>query len=174
MSPVLSPVACLAIVFGGSMVSLSVPLLTDSYEALLLAFCVFECLLGVYWPAIALVRSAEVSDAQRASTMAVFRVLLNALVVGVLLVAGRLPESVVFGLAAVMLAVCLACTRTLDGASDAPRGLNLQQSCKSEDHTGAEGSQLIHKQHSVAAVTPADADADSFARRSPTHSRNAS
>ena len=44
----------------------------------------------------------------------------------------------------------------------------------SEDHTGAEGSQLIHKQHSVAAVTPADADADSFARRSPTHSRNAS
>ena len=60
MSLVLSPAACLAIVFGGSMLALSVPLFTSSYEALLLAFCVFECLLGVYWPAIALVRSAEV------------------------------------------------------------------------------------------------------------------
>ena len=83
-----------------------------SYEALLTAFCLFEFLLGVYWPSIALLRSREVhpasttnkscamntslltarlrsrqlSDAQRSSTMAVFRVLLNALVIGALLI----------------------------------------------------------------------------------------
>ena len=33
-------------------------------QVLLLAFCGFEALLGVYWPAIALLRSSELSDAQ--------------------------------------------------------------------------------------------------------------
>ena len=42
------------------MVALATPLFTESYDALLVAFCGFECLLGVYWPAIALLRSTEV------------------------------------------------------------------------------------------------------------------
>ena len=65
-----------------------VPLVSEDYEVLLLAFCGFEALLGVYWPAIALLRSSELSDAQRSSTMSVFRSLLNLLVIGVLLLVG--------------------------------------------------------------------------------------
>ena len=60
MSFVLAPTFCLALVFIGSMVALATPLFTESYDALLVAFCGFECLLGVYWPAIALLRSTEV------------------------------------------------------------------------------------------------------------------
>ena len=76
-----------------------VPLVSEDYEVLLLAFCGFEALLGVYWPAIALLRSSELSDAQRSSTMSVFRSLLNLLVIGVLLLVGQLPERLIFGMA---------------------------------------------------------------------------
>ena len=41
--------------------------------------------------------------------MAVFRVLLNVLVIAVLLLASHLPEAYIFGFAVVMLGICLAC-----------------------------------------------------------------
>ena len=53
LSSRLSPASCLQIVFGGSAVCLSLPLLTDSYERTLLAFCGTRPL-GIYWPSIAL------------------------------------------------------------------------------------------------------------------------
>merc|ERR1719272_2556569 len=102
MSHSLSPSACLQVVFCGSALCLLVPLVSEDYEVLLLAFCGFEALLGVYWPAIALLRSSELSDAQRSSTMSVFRSLLN------LLLIGQLPERLIFGMALAMLLTCAA------------------------------------------------------------------
>ncbi|EOD18919.1 hypothetical protein EMIHUDRAFT_451271, partial [Emiliania huxleyi CCMP1516] len=57
-----SPTSCLGGVFAGSALCLLVPVVSSSYEALLLAFSAFECLLGLYWPAIALVRAGELDD----------------------------------------------------------------------------------------------------------------
>ena len=118
----LSPGACLQLVFGGSACALAAPLLTDSYELTLLAFCLFEALLGVYWPAIALVRCGSISDAQRASTMAVFRVLLNFLVITILPLAGGLPESLSFALAVGMLLLCLVFVEVVKEAELAKEG----------------------------------------------------
>ena len=56
---------------------------------------------------------SALSDAQRASTMAVFRVLLNLLVITLLPLAGGLPESYAFGLAMCMLLVCLCFIRVV-------------------------------------------------------------
>ena len=81
------------------MVLMAAPIFTSSYEILLLAFCGFEALLGVYWPSVAVLRSAEISDAERSTTMAVFRLPLNVLVVVVLLLVPLLREEFVFGLA---------------------------------------------------------------------------
>ena len=57
------------VVFGVSMVLMAAPIFTSSYEILLLAFCGFEALLGIYWPAIACLRCAQIDDSQRSSTM---------------------------------------------------------------------------------------------------------
>ena len=69
LSSRLPPSSCLRLVFIGSSLFLSAPLLTRSYELLLLAFCGFEALLGIYWPAIACLRCAQIDDSQRSSTM---------------------------------------------------------------------------------------------------------
>jgi hypothetical protein len=82
----------------------------------------FEGLLGIYWPAIALLRVDEISDAERASTMAVFRMLLNALVIAVLVAAGRMPEHAIYAVAVAMLLVCLGASRVLSRPSDARAG----------------------------------------------------
>ena len=119
LSAHLSPAACLQLVFGGSTLALAMPLLSDSYERTLLAFCVFEALLGIYWPAIAVLRCGSISDAQRASTMAVFRVLLNLLVITLLPLAGGLPEAIAFSIACVMLLACLGCIQVVKAAEGA-------------------------------------------------------
>jgi hypothetical protein len=64
LSEYLSPGARLQLVFGGSALCLAAPVLTDSYEYTLLAFCGFEALLGIYWPTIALLRCGSILDAQ--------------------------------------------------------------------------------------------------------------
>mmetsp|Transcript_7838 Transcript_7838/g.23493 ORF Transcript_7838/g.23493 Transcript_7838/m.23493 type:complete len:345 (-) Transcript_7838:587-1621(-) len=113
LADILTPIGCLGMVFAGSAVCMAVPIFSRSYEALLVAFALFEGLLGIYWPAIALLRVGEIADAERASTMAVFRVLLNGLVIAVLLAAGAMPEHLVYATAAAALLVCFGATRVL-------------------------------------------------------------
>ena len=80
------------------------------------------------------IRHAQVSDAQRSSTMAVFRVLLNVLVIAVLLLASHLPEAYIFGLAVVMLGICLACVIMLQPSTSAGRvGVRDAELARSED-----------------------------------------
>ena len=123
LSTCLSPAACLQVVFAGSALCLAAPLLTDSYERTLLAFCGFESLLGMYWPAIALLRCGALDDAQRASTMAVFRILLNVLVITILPLAGGLPEGVAFSLGAGLLLICLLCIRVVKAEEEEAKRL---------------------------------------------------
>ena len=66
-----------------------------------------------HWPSVAVLRSAEISDAERSTTMAVFRLPLNVLVVVVLLLVPLLREEFVFGLAVAMLGVCLVCVLSI-------------------------------------------------------------
>lgn len=108
LSARLSPSTILQLVFVGSASCLVSVILTTSYERALLAFCGFEALLGMYWPAIALLRCGALDDSSRASTMAVFRVLLNVLVITLLPFAGGLPEGYAWGLAVGMLLVWCA------------------------------------------------------------------
>lgn len=111
-----SPSVLLQLVFSVSVGCLVVPLLSSSYEIALLAFCGFECMLGIYWPAIALLRAGALDDAQRSSTMAVFRTLLNLMVVITLPLAGGLPEGYAFGVAIVLLLVCIGGIAAVDPA----------------------------------------------------------
>ena len=72
----------------------------------LISFCGFEFLLGIYWPGIALLRATALDDSQRSSTMSVFRLLLNLLVMTSLPLAGH--ESIAMGIAIGLLLVCVA------------------------------------------------------------------
>ena len=64
----------------------------ESYFVALFAFCAFEFGLGVYWPAMAVLRGELVPNSLRASVTSVFRVPLNVLVVMLLTAAGRASE----------------------------------------------------------------------------------
>eukprot|EP00241_Pyramimonas_parkeae_P016194 CAMPEP_0114276252 /NCGR_PEP_ID=MMETSP0059-20121206/138_1 /TAXON_ID=36894 /ORGANISM="Pyramimonas parkeae, Strain CCMP726" /LENGTH=517 /DNA_ID=CAMNT_0001396239 /DNA_START=93 /DNA_END=1645 /DNA_ORIENTATION=- len=54
-------------VFGLSVMCFAVPMVTSSYVATLVAFCVYEFGLGLYWPAIAILRANMVPDDIRSS-----------------------------------------------------------------------------------------------------------
>ena len=137
----LSPAATLQLVFAGSALCLAAPLLTESYERTLLAFCGFEGLLGMYWPSIALLRCGALDDAQRASTMAVFRVLLNVLVITILPLAGGLPEAVAFSLGAALLLICYGCIGVVKIEEEAARKQGLGRRRGGDEHgAGSKGN----------------------------------
>ena len=150
------------------MVLMAAPIFTSSYEILLLAFCGFEALLGVYWPSVAVLRSAEISDAERSTTMAVFRLPLNVLVVVVLLLVPLLREEFVFGLAVAMLGVCLVCvlsiqrgayTTDYEAASVPLKPLNGGGGSLTGSRRGSEGS-LAAKEAEAGEVLPTPSPPD--------------
>ena len=78
----------------------------ESYFVALFAFCAFEFGLGVYWPAMAVLRGELVPNSLRASVTSVFRVPLNVLVVMLLTTAGRASERALLLCCAAMMSVC--------------------------------------------------------------------
>ena len=78
----------------------------ESYFVALFAFCAFEFGLGVYWPAMAVLRGELVPNTLRASVTSVFRVPLNVLVVMLLTAAGRASERALLLCCAAMMSVC--------------------------------------------------------------------
>ena len=78
----------------------------ESYFVALFAFCAFEFGLGVYWPAMAVLRGELVPNSLRASVTSVFRVPLNVLVVMLLTAAGRASERALLLCCAAMMSVC--------------------------------------------------------------------
>ena len=67
-----------------------------SFQLVLGSFVAYEMCIGMYWPLISSLRSKHFPDSVRATTMTMFRMPLNFLVVLTLAYVGKLPESVVF------------------------------------------------------------------------------
>ena len=124
--------AILRAVFLGSTVVFAAPLLIESYSFTLLCFCAFEFGLGLYWPAMAVMRAELVPNYLRATMTSVFRVPLNVLVMGCLAFAGNASEPSFLTMCVVMMGSCLWFTRgTRTGKGNggmppgSPRGIAL-------------------------------------------------
>lgn len=120
---------CLCFVFAASVLCFLVPMFTDSYFGALLAFCMYECGLGLYWPAIAMLRADLVPDDIRSTVASLFRVPLNVLVVGCLLCIGRTSERVILLVCCAKLGLCFWCALRLYLAEKKRKGEDLQGGC---------------------------------------------
>lgn len=83
--------------------------ITASGVAQMLAFCVFELSVGVFWPSIMAMRANYVPEELRATIINVFRVPLNVFVCLVLGNVDALPLAALFGLCVLLLVATLAC-----------------------------------------------------------------
>merc|ERR1712228_656457 len=90
--------------FVASVCLVAVPM-TDSYEARLFYFIVFECCVGCYFPIIGALRGKYVPDNVRATIMNIFRIPLNVIVVIVLWYIDELGLTKVFVLASILLLI---------------------------------------------------------------------
>ena len=106
----------LRFVFMGAAAAFLVPLLAESYAVALASFCAFEFGLGLYWPAMAVMRAELVPNHLRATMTSVFRVPLNALVMACLAFAGNASEPSFLTMCVVMMTGCLAFTGRRGGA----------------------------------------------------------
>ena len=92
--------------------ALLLPLLAGSSTvATLAAFLLFEACVGMYWPAIGTVKSMIVPEETRATIYNIYRVPLNAIVLGVLL--NHLSTLTAFSCCAAMLFVAFLLQRAL-------------------------------------------------------------
>lgn len=80
---------------------------------LLLAFCAFEALVGVFWPSMMKMRSTYVPEGTRATVTNMFRIPLNAFVCVALYNVSAYPLWGMFGMCAVFLGVAAECQRRL-------------------------------------------------------------
>jgi MFS transporter, MFS domain-containing protein family, molybdate-anion transporter len=87
--------------------------LSPSGRLLLLAFCGFEALVGVFWPSMMKMRSAYVPEGTRATVTNMFRIPLNAFVCVALYNVSAYPLWAMFGMCALFLGVAAACQRRL-------------------------------------------------------------
>lgn len=82
--------------FAVSAVSLVLPAFVEHLGIRLLSFFVFEVCCGIFWPALGYLRSQYVPEDVRATTMNIFRVPLNLIVVLVLVNISKLSQFSVF------------------------------------------------------------------------------
>ncbi|KAI8927405.1 hypothetical protein BC831DRAFT_398784 [Entophlyctis helioformis] len=82
--------------FGAAALTFLVPAVTRNEAIIYIAFNVFELCCGVYFPAMASIRSKVVPESTRSTVMNIFRVPLNLIVVLILLKANSLPASLFF------------------------------------------------------------------------------
>ena len=112
--------ATLRVVFLVSLACFIIPMLVDDYVATLASFCLFEFGLGLYWPAMAVLRAELVPNHLRATMTSVFRVPLNVLVMMCLAFAGNASEPSFLTMCACMMATCLLSVRV----RGRPRGVD--------------------------------------------------
>ncbi|KAI3439118.1 hypothetical protein D9Q98_001527 [Chlorella vulgaris] len=77
----------------------------------LVAFCLFEVLVGIFWPSMMTMRSAYVPEEMRSTIINFFRIPLNLFVCVVLYNVSSFPLATMFGMCSLFLLVCLACQR---------------------------------------------------------------
>lgn len=77
----------------------------------LLSFCMFEALVGVFWPSMMTMRSSYVPEEMRSTIINFFRIPLNLFVCVVLYNVSSFPLSTMFGMCSFFLLVCMMCQR---------------------------------------------------------------
>ena len=99
----LSAARLFQILFVVSTAAFAVPAFSSSQTALFTSFVVFEVCVGIFWPMLGVIRSQHLPEAQRATIINIFRVPLNAIVVGVLFFQGSMGVGTVFSVCAALL-----------------------------------------------------------------------
>jgi len=89
--------------------SLLFPVLSESHLARLVSFCLFEVMVGLFWPSLGFLRSKYVEEEVRATTINFFRFPLNLIVVIVLTRIGAYTDAQVFGLCFALLLPPIVC-----------------------------------------------------------------
>lgn len=97
----------LSVAMAAAACALAAPAFTTVYAPRMLAFCVYEACVGVFWPCIGCLRGTNVPENVRATVSNIFRVPLNMIVIVVLLRIGDFKEANVFLAAAACVAPAL-------------------------------------------------------------------
>ena len=85
----------------------------------LLAFCAFECLVGIFWPSMMSLRSRYVPEDIRSTIINFFRIPLNMFVCLVLSNVSMLPLSAVLTMCSFFLVLCGSCMARFESIVDA-------------------------------------------------------
>ena len=121
----------LTFVFFVAAVALGLPLLSSGTPVVLFAFLLFEACVGVYWPAMGTVRSQVVPEETRATIYNIFRVPLNAIVLGVLL--NQMATSTALTACSGMLCVAFVLQNILAGRLAVGGGKTIPTSSDDEE-----------------------------------------
>ncbi|KAL3149800.1 hypothetical protein ABBQ38_013625 [Trebouxia sp. C0009 RCD-2024] len=89
------------------------PGITFEGKIQLLAFCVFEACVGIFWPSMMKMRSQYVPEESRSTIINFFRIPLNLFVCIMLYNTSALPLAAMFGMCALFLLGCAICQRQL-------------------------------------------------------------
>ena len=94
-------------VFLVSAVCLAVPIFTTKPAVLMPTFCLYELMIGIFWPGIGTLRSEYLPEKHRTTIMNLYRIPLNFLVMAVLLYQGSMTIRAVFGFCVVFQLLCV-------------------------------------------------------------------
>ena len=140
--------------------SLCVAALVPHHTVRLASFCVFEVCVGLFWPSLGYLRARYVSEECRATTLSLFRVPLNVIVVVVLANIEAMHERQVLMLCVAVLLPALACqwalVRRVAKEYEAGTGAAYAHVPVECDEVPLE---QIHHKPDAHAVADADADA---------------
>lgn len=162
------------VVFGLSAVMLFVPVLyhqstvtempenpggiTFDGKVQLTAFCLFEVLVGIFWPSMMTMRSAYVPEEMRSTIINFFRIPLNLFVCVVLYNVSAFPLATMFGMCSLFLLVCLACQRHFASIVHYEQaGSHFDEDIHAEAGKAVEFSKLATEDDSGAIATPVKA-----------------
>ncbi|KAI9336115.1 major facilitator superfamily [Obelidium mucronatum] len=92
-------------IFAFASVAFMIPVISTQYYTCLVSFLVFEICCGLYWPVMGTLRGKYIPDDVRCTTMTMFRIPLNLIVVAVLTNLKNMDHAVVWMMCAAMLLV---------------------------------------------------------------------
>ena len=121
--------------FGAAVICLLIPAFSANENLIMISFCVFEGICGIYFPGIGVMRSAYLPEETRATIMNLFRIGLNLIVVVVLQQIESMDNHTVFILCAMLLGTAGLCQQYLYQATS---GTKAQQAEVVADLQGQE------------------------------------
>ncbi|KAH7387717.1 hypothetical protein KP509_16G037800 [Ceratopteris richardii] len=95
--------------------------LTPTGRLLLLAFCIFETCVGIFWPSIMKLRSQYVPEESRSTILNFFRIPVNIFVCVILYNVNAFPMSVMFTMCGIFLVLAAVLQKRLMMATEKPK-----------------------------------------------------